>query len=351
MAGGPSIGGDPNGPSSEVDFVVTTIDLGFTLPATGVDVREGVALAKDAESWGYRSCWAAEVDGPDAITSLAGVAATTDLDLGTAVLPVQTRTPFVLAMTAIGMSQLSGGRFQLGLGASSSVLVERFGGVEYRKPLKQVRECVEALRPILDGERGTYDGEFVKIGGYKHPTPFAAPIPILIGALNPGSLRMTGELADGVCLNQVRADFVPTMLDVVREGAAAAGRTLPESFPVVSRLFCLVTDDADGAKSFIPHVFAPYVATGGYNRFYSWQGYAAQAAAIAAASEARDKAGMAAAFDRGMVDDIFLIGTADEVVAGIREHCDHGVTQPVIAPLAPGLEAQSHTLKAIADAW
>lgn len=330
---------------------MTETPLAVTLPVPGLTARDSLVLVQRARNLGYRAAWGSEVDGPDAFTLLGAVAATTDLDLGVAVVPVQTRTPFVLGMTAVSLAQLSGGRFTLGVGASSEVLVQRFGGQPFDKPLTHVREVVEALRPILNGERSSFDGEYVHIGGYKHPTPPPAPVPLYIGSLNPRSLRLCGELGDGLCINQVAPKHVPAMLDEVRAGAKAAGREIPDPFPCVARLFCLVTDDAAGAREMVKMVFAPYVATSVYNRFYAWMGYTEAAARIAEAAKTRDKAAMTEAFTDEMARDLFVIGTADEVVARLREYVDAGVTVPVIAPLAMGTDQAEGTLTAIADRW
>jgi len=329
---------------------VTETRLAITAPLAGCTARESLDVAIAASQWGYRAAWGSEVDGPDAFTLLGALAATTDYDLGVGVIPVQTRTVFTIGMSAVSLAQLSRGRFSLGIGASSEVIVKRFGGQPFDKPLAHVREAVEALRPILRGERSTFDGEYVHIGGYKHPSPPPAPVPLFLGSLNPRSLRMAGELADGLCVNQVSPHQVTVMVDEARKGAKAAGRELGD-FPVMARLFCLVTDDAAAARRIVGGVFAPYVATSVYNRFYRWMGYEEEAEAIAKAAEAGDKDAMRAAFSDRMARDLFVIGTLGEVVERLREYVEAGVTIPVVAPLAPGADAAGQTLKAIGEAW
>jgi probable F420-dependent oxidoreductase len=324
--------------------------LAFTA-LQGMTPAQAVAVAGEAQQWGYKAFWGAEVDGPDAFTLLAAIAATTDLDIGVAVVPVQTRTAFVLAMSALSLDSLSGGRFQLGLGASSEVLVERFGGVPYQKPLTWVRETIEALRPALRGERSSIDGEFVRMGGYKSPVAPTGEIPILLGSLNTGSLRLAGKIADGICLNQFGSRHVQPMLAEVRKGAADVGRDLPEDFPVVARLFCAVTDQPENIKAFIPHIFAPYVAVSGYNRFYSWMGFEAQAAAIAEAAKTNDKAAMAAAYSAEIVDELFLVGDVAHVVDRIEEFGEAGVTVASVTPLAVDEEGNRDTLRQVGLEW
>ncbi|MDX1510231.1 MAG: LLM class F420-dependent oxidoreductase [Nitriliruptorales bacterium] len=328
-----------------------SVPLAVSAPFPGCSAAESVELVQASVAWGYEACWAAEVDGPDAFSILGAVAATTDLELGVAVVPVQTRSAFVLGMTALSLASLTGGRFTLGVGASSEVLVSRFGGMPFERPLSHLREAVEVLKPILAGERASIEGEHVRVGGYRYPVPAPVPVPLWIGALNPRSLRQTGELADGLCINQVAPQHLGRMLDEVHAGAAAADRTLPDPLPVMARLFCLVTDEIDFARQMVKHVFAPYVATSVYNRFYRWQGYEQEAAAIQEAAEAKDKSAMAAAFSDRLVDDLFLIGSADTVTARIREYVEAGVTVPVIAPLAADAAGAGATLEAVAGAW
>jgi probable F420-dependent oxidoreductase len=325
--------------------------LAVTAPLSGCSARESLEVAQRAREWGYRSVWASEVDGPDAFTLLGALAATTDLDLGVGVVPVQTRTVFTLGMTAVSLAQLSGGRFALGIGASSEVLVNRFGGQPFDRPLQHLREAALALRPILRGERSTFEGRHVRVGGYKPPTPPPAPVPLFFGSLNPRSLRLTGELADGLCVNQIAPHHVPAMLEEVRAGAKASGRELPPDLPVMARLFCLVTDDAPAARAAVARTFAAYVATSVYNRFYRWMGYEEEAEAIAAAAAARDREGMVAAFTDRMARDLFAIGDADAVVARLREYVDAGVTIPVVAPLSSDASSAATVLREIGERW
>lgn len=327
------------------------VTLAVTQALAGCTARQSVEIAQRVRDWGYRAAWASEVDGPDAFTILGALAATTDLDLGVAVVPVQTRTVFTLGMSAVSLAQLSDGRFALGVGASSEVLVSRFGGQPFDRPLTHLREAVEALRPILRGERSTFEGRYVRIGGYKHPTPPPAPVPLYLGSLNPRSLRLAGELADGLCINQIAPRHVPAMLDEVRAGAKDAGRELPQPFPVVARLFCLVTDEAAAARQVVRQVFAPYVATSVYNRFYRWMGYEEEAGAIAQAAARKDHDAMAAAFTDEMAADVTVIGTADEVVAKLRDYCEAGVTVPVVAPMGLDPAGAAETLRAIGERW
>jgi probable F420-dependent oxidoreductase len=334
-----------------VEFIVARSrpSLAFSLPLTGVDAREGVEVARAAQERGYEACWAAEVQGPDAFTTLGALAVTTDLDLGVAVVPAQTRSPFVLGMTARSLAELSGDRFTLGIGASSEVIVGRWAGIDFSRPLTHVRETVEAIRPMLAGEKSVYEGELVNVGGYRpHRSP-AARVPLVLGALNPRSCRMVGELGvDGICLNQLAPKHVPKVLEEVAKGA---GGQLPEDFTVMARLFCAVTDDVPGMREIVKATFGNYIATSVYNKFYRWMGYEETADAVLEAQARGDREGMAAAVTDELVDDLFCLGTPEEVAGKIADYCDAGITVPAVAPLAMGREQSEQTLWAIADAW
>lgn len=327
--------------------MASSSSLAVSLPLPGVDPASGLQAARRAQDHGYTAAWLAEVQGPDAVSQLGALAATTDLDLGVAVVPAQTRTPMVLGMTAVTLAQLSGGRFTLGIGASSEVIVSGWAGQPFDRPLTAVRETYEALRPMLRGERTTYEGDRVRVSGYRpHATP-EAPVPLYLGALNQRSLRMVGELgADGLCLNQMGPQHVPQMLDLVREGA---GGDLPDGFGVVARLFCLVVDDVDFGRAVVRHTFAPYIATSVYNRFYRWMGYEAEAQAVLDADG--DRQAQAAAISDRLIDDIFLIGPAEAVAERVHAFVEAGVTVPVIAPMATEVAQAEAMWTAIADAY
>ena len=324
------------------------MQLAVSLPVTGMPLHETVELVREAKSWGYTAVWASEVAGPDFATLLGAVSTVGDLDLGVAVVPVQTRSPWLLAATAASLSHLTGGRFSLGVGTSSEVIVEQWSGVAFERPLARLHESVELLRTILAGERTKHDGEFLTSTGYRLFAPPPAPVPIVVGALNPKSLRQAGAIGDGLALNQVAAEDVPGMLAEWNAGAEAAGRST-DGLPVVDRLFCLVTDHAAEARDFLRGFFAPYVATKVYNRFYRAHGFEAEADAVNAAMAAGDRKAAAAAVSDRLLEAVTAIGSADEVAARVQDYVDAGVTVPVIAGLGVGREETAKTLRAIGE--
>ena len=308
------------------------MELAISLPANGVSPSATVDFVKEMADAGYTSVWSSEVAGPEFASMAGAVAATTDLPLGVAVLPVYTRSPMVLAMLAATLSDMTGGRFTLGVGTSSETIVEAFSSIPFRKPLTRLRETVEVLRRAFAGERVTFEGETVTMRGYRLPAP--APVPIWMGALNPRSLRLAGALGDGLCLNQLGPEHLPQILAEVRAGADEAGRSL-DSYGVAARLFCLVSDDVEIGRTIVRRTFAPYAATVVYNRYFRWLGYAREMDGVTQAMAAGDRAAAGAALSDALIDACYVIGPEGHVADRISAYVEGGVTVPIIQAMHP----------------
>ena len=290
-------------------------------------------VAARAEALGYDSIWIADTGaGPDAfVVAAAAAQVTRSIRLGTAVIPVYTRSPSVMAAGAGSVAQLAPGRFVLGIGASSETIVERWGGVPFRRPLTRMRETTQVLRSMLAGERTSVEGRTVRTNGFRLVSPPPKPVPLYLAALMPPMLELAGEIADGVILNMMPVDAVPRMLEHVRRGAARAGRDAA-GLEVVARFQTIVTDDPAGARQAVRHMMGPYFATSVYNRFVAWCGFPEEAAAIARAWTAKDRAGNLAAVTDEMIDRIAVIGTPEQCRARLRQFVDAGVTTPMVHP-------------------
>src|SRR6185436_11163475 len=210
----------------------------LTIPFASVPLREHRPLIESAEAAGYDDFWSGETSGPDGFTPLALAAAWTErMRLGTGVVNAFTRGPAVLAQHAAALQDASNGRFCLGIGSSSNVIVERWNQIPFEKPLTKVRETVEVLRAVLAGERGP--------GGFKLETPPEIPVPIYIAALRERMLRLGGALGDGTFVNFLPLSNVDTVIAEIRAGEAEAGK--PEGISdVLCRFFCIPQPAADG---------------------------------------------------------------------------------------------------------
>ena len=289
--------------------------------------------ARRMEELGYESVWIADTGaGPDAFVVAAAVAAVTSrLRIGTAVVPVYTRTPSVFAAAAGSVAQLAPGRFVLGIGASSETIVEGWGGVPFVKPLTHVREATTVIRQMLAGERVTFEGSRLRTRGFRLVSPPPRPVPIYLAALMPPMLELAGEIGDGVILNMMPVEAVPRMLEHVRRGAARADRD-PDGIEVVARFQVIVTDDPASARGAVRHMLGPYFATSVYNRFAAWCGFEREAEEILAGWRAKDRARNLAAVTDEMIDRIAIIGSVDECRRRLAAFHQAGVTTPMVHP-------------------
>lgn len=198
---------------------------------------DGLRVALEADAMGVDSLWAAEAWGYDGLTPLAFLAGRTrTARLVSGILQLGARTPALLAMSAMSLQELSGGRFVLGLGVSGPQVVEGWHGVSFAKPVQRTRETIEIVRMIMRGERAAYDGKVYRLplpGGegksIRSMAPTPVEVPIWLAALGPANLRLTGELADGWIGNS----FMPgtageALVAPIAEGAATAGRSVDE---------------------------------------------------------------------------------------------------------------------------
>lgn len=181
---------DPSGPSPDPG---SSVGAGVTPFQTDADAT--IRLAVGAEKLGYGRFGTAEGWTHDAVVLLAQIAGMTSrIGLGTGVLPVWSRTPAAIAMAAASLQRASGGRFALGLGASSPPLVEGLHGIVWEQPVDRLRTTLVAVRALLGGARLPLDREHVR--ALRLGAPPEQPVPILLAALAPASVRLAGELAD-----------------------------------------------------------------------------------------------------------------------------------------------------------
>jgi F420-dependent oxidoreductase-like protein len=218
-----------------------------------VTTAEDASFVIEAEKAGADSVWVPEMWGQDAFTPLAYLAARTQsIKLATGIAQVGARTPATLAMTAMSLQVLSGGRFVLGLGTSGPQVMEAWHGIRFRAPVTATRETIDIVRSIARGDRLSYDGDVYRLplpGGAGRPMRSLVPpvaVPVYVAALGPRNLRMTGQLADGWLGNAFLPEHAEVFLDELSAGAQAAGRSLSD-LDLVMPVAVEFTDDVDEA--------------------------------------------------------------------------------------------------------
>jgi F420-dependent oxidoreductase-like protein len=197
--------------------------------------KEGIEYVVEAERLGVDSVWVPEFWGYDALTPLGALAVATDtIKLGTGIVQLGSRTPAMLAMSAMSLQTLSDGRFRLGIGASGPQVVEGWHGVRFGKPVQRTRETIEIIRIATSGERLAYDGRT-----YQLPLPdsegrsirAAAPpvdVPVYVASLGPANLRLTGELAQGWIGNTFFPETADVYFDEIAAGADLSVKNLDD---------------------------------------------------------------------------------------------------------------------------
>lgn len=297
--------------------------LGLTVPVLPFDVRKSCELARRAEDLGYTDAWAAEASGTDgfSVASAVGIA-TERLRIGIAIVPVFTRPPALIAMSTLAAQQACGGRFCLGLGASSVTIVERWMGIPFQRPLTRVRETISGVRAALTGDKVDLDGEAVTIKGFRLEQSVAAPVPIFVAALGPKMMALAEDSADGVCL------FLTS-----EEGVRIAKRQAP-SCETMARLICFVGDEMDEVRDFARWLLAPYLTVPGYNSFVAAQGFEEDARAVATAWGGGDRQGALAAISDDLLDALVITGPAGACKERIASFREAGLDTPVLMLLS-----------------
>ena len=308
----------------------------MTVPFVGVPLAQHSELYRRTEALGYDDLWSTETpNGTDGFTPLAAATSVTErVRLATGIVNPYTRGPSVLAQTAATMQESSGGRFVLGLGASSDVAVERFNGLEFTKPLARMREAVQRVRPVLSvpPEKG--------FGGLRLERPVTTPVPIVLAALRAKMLGLAGQIADGALTNFLPLSGLAQVRAAHRAGEARGGR--PEgSTELGCRFFIIPGDPADGV-ALARGMLSTYGSVPVYAEFFRWLGWAEQLEAMVQAAASGDRRRAAELVPEQLIREIYLLGSAEQIRERLQQFIAGGITTAVLAPLCspeqlPGL--------------
>ena len=285
----------------------------MTIPFTGVPLHELGPLVRRIEEAGYDSVWSAEATEFDGFTPLVVAAEHSErLRLVTGIVNVYTRGPALLAQTAAALADASNGRFVLGLGASSNVIVEHWNGIPFRRPLAKVAETVDYLRAVLAGERGT--------GGFKLASPPAARVPIVLAALRERMLRLAAEKADGAFTN-----FLP--LGNVDQVVRTFGKPDKE---LACRFFSIHGPEEDALMT-AKRTFVAYATVPVYTEFFRWLGRGEEIDPVVDAWNSGDRKRALELAPEGLIRETFLLGPAEAQRERLAEFADAGIGTAVLA--------------------
>lgn len=305
-------------------------------------------LAREAERIGVDSVWVPEFWAYDAFTPLAAIAARTErIRLGTGIAQLGARTPAMLAMSAMSVQHLSGGRFVLGIGTSGPRVMEGWHGVGFSRPVRRTRETIEIIRAVTAGERLAYSGEVYELplpggeGAAIRSRAEACPVPVYVAALGPANLALTGELADGWIGNSFFPESAGVFLGPIGSAARRAGRSLSDLDLVVA-VSVEFTDDVEAAGRRHADGYAfTFGAMGSrtsnfYGDAFARQGFGEDVADVQRLWSAGDRAAAAARVPLEIGLGTNLIGPPEVVRDRLRAYRDCGVTTLRVNPIGAG---------------
>ncbi len=318
--------------------------MGYAPP--GTSPAELIELAREAESLGYDSAWAAEAWGTDAVTVLAWLAATTSrIKVGSAIMQIPARTPAATAMTAATLDLLSGGRFLLGLGTSGPQVVEGWHGQEWGKPLGRTREYVEIVRAALRREPLDFEGEHYRLGRPRPlklmARPLRAEIPIYLAAISPKAVEQAAEIADG----WLPLFFSPGKVrEIFPAPFAREGLDVAPSVPAVA------IDDVEAGRDALKPYYALYIGGMGsprsnfYNDLFARYGFEREAREVQELFLAGKQREAAAAVPDRFVDEVALVGPKERIAERLAAFREAGATSLLVST------RDSATLRVVAEA-
>jgi probable F420-dependent oxidoreductase len=288
----------------------------------GHDPAEVTLLAAEAERAGLARLWAAELHRSATVPLAVAAAATERIELGTGIALAFTRSPMVLALEALDLDELSGGRFVLGLGAGVRRLNASWHAAASDRPVRRMRELVAAARELMaalaEGRDARAAGAVydIEVRGLRRPhaAPRSTP-PVWLAAVLPGMTALAGEIADGFLDHPVTtpAWLAERLLPALDAGAAQAGRGRPE---VAGALICAASDDDPGAaRRAAAATVGFYASVRTYRELFSEHGFDGRLGAIRRAFLAGEDDGLAEAVGEDMTDAFAAAGT----VAQVRE--------------------------------
>jgi probable F420-dependent oxidoreductase len=292
-------------------------------------------LARRAEELEYASLWIAEAGSADGLVSMTAFAcATSRIGVGSGVLPIQIRTPAAMATAFLTLNEVSGGRAIAGLGVSSPIIVERWHGAAYRKPVTAMRECVTIMRQLFSEGRSKFAGEIYHSDfrlGFRPTRP--AP-PIYLAALNPPMLRLAGEIADGVLLNYSPAEAISAMLAEVDAGATKAGRRSDAIDRAIYIRMCVTPDERIALDAF-KRELAGYSFVESYDRMFARYGLGPEFAEVRRLWKEGRREDAPGAISDASARKLAAFGSPDEARAMIARFRAAGITLPITFPVGP----------------
>jgi len=296
--------------------------IGTVLTTLPKPLDEMIAMIAGAEEQGFTSVWLANTSANDALTVLALAGrATSRIELGTGVVPTYPRHPVALAQQALTVQVATGGRLALGIGLSHRTMIEDRLGLDYSRPVPHMREYLTVLDGLLAGEAVEFRGEEYRVSS-QLSIPGSTRPPVVVAALGPAMLKLTGRLADGTITWMGGIDYLRDVaVPILTEAARKAGRPAPR---VVAEMPVCVTEEVEAARTQADWIFRNYGQIPSYR----------------------------ATLDRGGANgagDVAVVGAEAAIESRLDELARIGVTDFIVSPFALRGGNMDRTMEFMAD--
>jgi probable F420-dependent oxidoreductase len=298
---------------------------GITLPLPGYPLAEQRDLVSSLADLGYTDAWSSELSGIDAFTPLVLASQWTDqIRFGTAIAAIYTRGPALLAMSAATLAELAPGRFVVGIGTSTPVVVEQWNGIPFEAPYRRSRDMLRFLRAALTGQKVSQRYETFSVSGFRLERPPAVQPGLALAALRPRMVKLAATEADAAITNWLS----PSDTRAVRE-VAGPGCEL------IARIFVCPTTDADLARTIGRRMLTAYLTVPAYASFHDWLGRGDLLKPMHEKWAAGDRRGASAAIPDEVVDDLLIFGDLPACRDRVDAYRACGLDTPVIALIPP----------------
>ncbi|HVR17505.1 MAG TPA: LLM class flavin-dependent oxidoreductase [Candidatus Limnocylindrales bacterium] len=309
-------------------------------------------LARAAEAHGFDCAWGGEANNKDPTVMLSAIAAvTTRLKVGSAIYHILGRTPATLALQAMGLDELSGGRFLLGIG-SSNPTIAKWHGQSFDRPLSRIQEYIEITRAAMRGEKLNFEGKFFTAQNFKMAfKPSGRSIPIYVAAFGPKMTRLAGRISDGVLINMANPTEISRIAAEVKAGAQEAGKD-PSKMEIICKIRCSIAPNYGVAREALSHALTYYALADYYRELLGRMGFAEEVEAMRAAWKTGGFHAARALISDRMFNSLPLVAatSAPEVVEQIRPYIEAGATR-IILPYVAASDDIVGEMKNFIDYW
>jgi probable F420-dependent oxidoreductase len=305
--------------------MTATARWGITLPLQSRSLPEQREIVAELPDLGYTDAWSSELSGVDAFTPLILASQWTDqIRFGTAIAAIYTRGPALLAMTAATLSDLAPGRFVMGIGTSTPVVVEQWNAIPFEAPYQRSRDLLRFLQAALTGEKVTEQYETFSVNGFRLERPPSVAPGLALAALRPQMVKLAADEAGAAITNWLSPADVPQV-------RAAAG---PDC-ELIARIFVLPTTDADLARAIGRRLVTGYLTVPAYAAFHDWLGRGDVLKPMQQKWAAGDRRGASEAIPDEVVDDLVIHGHVESCRERVDAYRAAGLDTPVIAVIPP----------------